>query len=190
MLIVDAEIIAACLKQDAKAEYALYRYCFAQFSALCYRYTNNKDDAVDLLNKAFLKILTHLEKYDSEKPFDAWAKKIVMNTIIDEHRKQKRYKEDMQITDINELSAVYHPFDVNEAEAKISNKELMAYINKLPETSKMVLNLYVFDGLTHQQIAEELNISAGTSKWHLNNARGLLKKMMKHVLSTIKMYVL
>lgn len=187
---IDGAIIKACIKQDTKASYALYRYCFALLMPVCYRYTRNEEDAADLLNKGFLKIHTNLARYSEDRLFDAWARKIMMNTIIDEYRNNKTYKETMMNVDMSDLGQQYHPVDWNEAEARINNKELKKYIDKLPEASKVVLNLFVFDGLSHKEIASQLSISEGTSKWHLNHARVLLKKMMSGVLSTLKMYVL
>src|SRR5690606_22471174 len=105
-------------------------------------------------------------------------------------RNNKAYKATITPTDLSTLSSEFHPFDVNEAVDKISRKELVAYINKLPEASKVVLNLFVFDGLSHKEISEKMNITEGTSKWHLNNAKNLLKKMMGNNLSTGKMYIL
>lgn len=187
---IDGAILKACIKQDTKAEYALYRYCFALLMPVCFRYTRNEDDAADLLNKGFLKIHSNLVKYNEERAFDAWARKIMVNTIIDEYRNNKAYKETIMQVDMNELGQHYHPVDLNEAEARINSKELKQYIDRLPEASKVVLNLFVFEGLSHKEIAAQMSISEGTSKWHLNNARTLLKKMMSGVLSALKMYVL
>lgn len=187
---IDVAILKGCLKQERKAEFALYRYCFALLMPICYRYTKQEDDAADLLNKGFLKIVLSLKTFDSSRPFDAWAKTIMVRVIIDEFRAGKNYRNMVQQTDMELLREDTHPWDSNEAEERLSAAEVHRYINRLPEASKMVLNLFVFEGLSHKEIAAQMNISENTSKWHLSNARILLKKMMAGVLKGIKLLVL
>lgn len=187
---IDQSIINACIKRDAKAEYALYRHCFGLLMPVCYRYVKNEDDAADLLNKGFLKILNNLEKYDPEKPFTTWIRKVMVNTIIDEFRAAKHYREMISPEDMSELGYQHHPVDFNEAEDRLSEKELRGYIARLPEASRVVLNLYVFEGLSHKEIAEKLNITEGTSKWHLSNARTLLRKILGDLFPSFKIHVI
>jgi RNA polymerase sigma-70 factor (ECF subfamily) len=80
--------------------------------------------------------------------------------------------------------------DMNEAEAKLNAEDIHRCIQKLPDGSKMVLNMYVFEGYTHKEIGKELGISEGTSKWHLSNARSLLKQIIKKSMSSVKIYAL
>jgi RNA polymerase sigma factor (sigma-70 family) len=187
---IDIALIRACLKQDTRAEYALYKACFQPLMAICYRYTKNKDDALDLLNKGFLKIIMNLNQYDTTKAFDKWAKSILINAIIDEFRKNRKDKELMKPFDMNELSISMHPVDINNAEANLTAEEVHSYIAKIPETSRMVLNMYSFEGMSHKEIAEQLNISEGTSKWHLSNARSMLKQFISKAMLAIRSYVL
>ncbi|TAE86261.1 MAG: RNA polymerase sigma factor [Bacteroidetes bacterium] len=175
---IDKAIIEGCIKQDRKAEYALYKYCFALLMPICYRYQKSKDDAGDLLNKGFLKIILNLKQYKQDQPFEHWIKRIMVNAIIDEFRTNKPYKQTMSQTDMSELHQQYHPVDTNEAEGHLHAEELHRYISHLPQASKMVLNLFVFEGYSHKEIAKQLGITEGTSKWHLANARQLLKTMI------------
>lgn len=184
------EIIAQCKKQDTRAEYALYQKCFTLLMPICYRYSANRDDALDLLNKGFLKILNNISKYDEQQAFGKWAKSILINSIIDEFRMNKKYRENQQVTDFSTFSSNEHPFDINKAEQKLSAEEVLTQIGKLPKMSKEVLNLYVFEGLSHKEISLSLNISEGTSRWHLSNARTLLKEKLSTILSSLKMLVL
>jgi RNA polymerase sigma factor (sigma-70 family) len=186
---IDINIIKACLKRDTRAEYALYTACFQTLMSVCYRYTRNEDDAADMLNKGFLKVLTNLDKYNPEQSFKKWIVSIMINTIIDEFRSNKTYKMLMQHTDIyptENLATV----DLNEAEAKLNAQDIQRCIGQLPDASKMVLNMYVFEGMSHKEIAKALTISEGTSKWHLSNARTLLKQIMKNAMASIKVYAL
>lgn len=184
---IDSAIIEGCIKQNRKAEYALYKYCFALLMPICYRYMRSKDDAADLLNRGFLKIVLNLSQYKQEHAFDGWIKRIMVNVIIDEFRSNKMYKQTITQVDLNELHQQYHPVNLNDAEEHLHAEELHSYIARLPEASKVVLNLFVFEGYSHKEIALQLGISEGTSKWHLSNARDLLRNMMaglKHQVKT------
>lgn len=183
---IDKAIIEGCIKQDRKAEYALYKYCFALLMPICYRYEKSRDDAADLLNRGFLKIILNLKQYKHEQPFDHWIKRIMVNAIIDEFRSNKLYKQTISQMDMGELHQQHHPVDYNEAEGNLHAEELHRLIGHLPQASKVVLNLFVFDGFSHKEIAEQLKISEGTSKWHLANARQILKAMITDAMHQVK----
>lgn len=153
---------------------------------ICYRYMRNEDDAAEMLNKAFLKILTNLEKYDQQKLFDSWAKTITVNTLIDEFRVNNKRQAIFSHEETENIQQGYHPFDLNEAEAKLTAEDVQKQISLLPESSKIVFNLFVFDGLSHKEIAKQLEISEGTSKWHVSHARQLLIAQLSKVFPNIK----
>jgi RNA polymerase sigma-70 factor (ECF subfamily) len=100
----------------------------------------------------------------------------MINTLIDEYRKQKREKE--RVTYVEEYYDSTDYADVNEALSNISCKQIYEEINKLPQATKQVFNLYVIDGYSHKEVGELLGISEGTSKWHLNAARQKLKEQI------------
>jgi len=180
---VDKELLEACAQENRKAQFELYRLCYSLLLSVCFRYEKNKEDAEFLLNKAFYKILKSLDSYQDSVPFEAWIRRITINTCIDEYRKSKRSKldfveEPMQESPTSEM-------DYNEADKKYNAEELLEMVKKLPPASQKVFNLYVIDGYNHKEIAEKLNMSEGTSKWHLSSARqklrDLLGKMMNNV---------
>jgi RNA polymerase sigma factor (sigma-70 family) len=184
------QLIKLCIKHDTKAEYALYKECYAMLMPLCYRYVKQDDDAADLMNRGFLKILNNLHLYDESKPFDKWIKTILINTIIDEFRKAKRKQDRMVTTDMNEMGQIHHPVDWNTAENKLNSDDYLKVIRKLPEMSRNVFNMYVFEEMDHKEIAQALQIPEGTSRWHLSTARGLLRKSISKLMSTFKTMLL
>jgi len=184
------QLIRQCIKQDTKAEYALYRECYAILKPLCYRYVKNDDDAADLMNRGFLKILNSLAQYDETKPFDKWIKTIMINTIIDEFRKNKKLKELMITTDMADILQGHHPVDWNTAENKLNADDYLKAIQQLPEMSRNVFNMFVFEEMDHKEIAELLHIPEGTSRWHLSTARSLLRKSVSKLMSNLKMMIL
>jgi RNA polymerase sigma factor (sigma-70 family) len=146
--------------------------------AVCLRYCSNREDAEALLNQGFFKIITNLEKYHSEVPFGSWIARIMVNTIIDEFRRDKKRRENMSPADISEIRH-FEEVDLNEAAKELDAEALRKMIQRLPDMSRKVFNLYAIEGYSHKEIGEMLNMSDGTSKWHVSFARKSLQEMLK-----------
>jgi len=142
--------------------------------ALCLRYVRNREDALEVLNDALLKVFRQMGRFDPTKAaLYTWMRTIVINTALDSLRKQKALgTREMLPEDEDE------PGVDNVAIAKLSGDELLGMIRQLPVTTRTVFNLYVVDGYPHKDIAALLTISEGTSRWHLNDARRQLKLIL------------
>jgi RNA polymerase sigma factor (sigma-70 family) len=180
---IQPQLIALCIKQDRKAEYELYKLTYSYLMSICMRYSKDKDTASESLNMGFLKILKNLTAYKPEVPFKAWIRRVMVNTLIDQYRKNKRERE--KVTYVEEYYDSSDFSDVNEALAKISYNQILDQINFLPEATKKVFNLFAIDGYSHKEIGEMLSISEGTSKWHLNAARQKLKEYIDNSVVTM-----
>jgi RNA polymerase sigma factor (sigma-70 family) len=164
-------IIRGCLENNRKAQEELYKRFFPLMMPICMRYVREKNDALELLNDAFLKAFRHLATYDMAKAlFYTWIRKIVINTAIDRLRAQKIPNAHEVLSD--QLDG---PGIDNEAISKMNGDELLQLIRQLPATTRLVFNLYGVDGFSHKEIASMLGISEGTSRWHLSDARRQLK---------------
>ncbi len=139
------------------------------------RYKNNEDDAAYLVNEGFIKILSSIGKIDHSKSIVSWMKRIMVNTAIDDFRKNKKY--------VGTLSMTNHDFEEvyglsQEADLEFESTEFFqSLLNHLPRATNNVFNLYAIDGYTHKEIAEMLEISTETSKWHVKQARKRLKEL-------------
>ena len=171
---IQPKLITLCIKQDRKAEYELYKLSYSYLMSICLRYSKDRDSASESLNMGYLKILKNLKSYKPEIPFKVWIRKIMVNTLIDEYRKNKR--ESQRVTYVEHYYDSSNFSDVNEALSSINCKQILEHVNKLPEATRKVFNLFVIDGYSHKEIGELLQISEGTSKWHLNAARQKLKE--------------
>jgi len=180
---IQPQLIALCIKHDRKAEYELYKNTYSYLMSICLRYTRDKDSAREVLNVGFLKILNNLDKYNLAIPFKVWIRKIMVNTLIDEYRKNKRERE--KVTYVEEYYDSSDYSETNEALSKINCQQIYDLINKLPEATKQVFNLFVIDGYSHREIGDMLGISEGTSKWHLNAARQKLKEQIEKKVLTV-----
>lgn len=145
---------------------------------ICFRYTRSKDDAADLLNRGFLKILNNLHLYQEEKTFEPWARTIMINTVLDELRARKVFMARMPASEIETIPGDMMPVNINDAETRLNQDDLIKMIHQLEEPGRQVFNLFVFEGLSHKEIAQALNVAEGTSRWYLAQARQSLQKMI------------
>jgi RNA polymerase sigma factor (sigma-70 family) len=182
---IQQELLARCIKGDKKAEYELYRATYSLMMGICKRYIRQDEKAREVLNIAFFKVLTNLGKYRPEAPFIFWVRRIMINTLINEYKKEKVHYGNHTYVETYYDNESYS--EINNALEKFDNDGIRHYINRLPAASRQVFNLYFIDGLKHAEIAELLRISEGTSRWHLNAAREMLKKMLheNHIKTTI-----
>lgn len=141
--------------------------------SVCMRYANSTDEAEDMLIEGFYKVLSNLEKYDNTGSFESWMKRVMVHAAIDHRRKYDPPVLSVDIDDVLDASAL--GYDVNTAMTKMNTDDLVSMIQQLPPMSRMVFNLFVFDGFTHAEISQQLSITEGTSAWHVNNARTRLK---------------
>lgn len=180
---IDPSLLEKCKSGQRRAQHDLYLRCYPIMMSICQRYERNKDDAESLLNQSFLKVLTKLETYKELVPFDAWVRRITINTAIDELRNKKRGKLDY-MEEPSEMGDLEN-MDYNQAELDFNEENLLRLIRKLPPLSQKVFNLYVIDGYSHQEIAQQLKMSEGTSKWHLSNARKKLKTFLQKLMNNV-----
>lgn len=186
-MVVTKDIIQGCRKDDRKAQYALYRQCHPVLWSICRRYQSDEQSALASLNIGFFKILSKLDTYQDKVPFEAWIRRIMINTLIDEFRKSAKERNQVQYPDPQQWQVIDESAE-QAAEELLSMEQLQAMIQKLPPTSRQVFNLFAIDGYQHAEIAEGLGISLGTSKWHLAEARKRLQKMVQEQLGTSSYY--
>lgn len=146
--------------------------------SVAYKYYRNEEDAAASVNLAFLKIFDNLDKYNFSTPIEAWMRRITINHIIDEFRKNKKHKETFidNLADNNEAESI----ELNEIETEIEQEVVERVLHQLPNATKHVFCLYAIDGYSHKEISELLNITYETSKWHVKTARKKLKELIKN----------
>lgn len=174
----EIELIVACKAGENKAQYELYKKYYGFLMSICLRYKNDKPSAEAALNLGFFKIITKLDKYNDKVPFTAWMHRIMINTLIDEYRKEKRNKEMFDYDENYLLISDKNSSELNLATLNFDTEELTVMIKSLSEVTQKVFNLYAIDGYKHVEIAKILNIKEGTSRWHLSTARKELKAMV------------
>ncbi|MCB9179282.1 MAG: sigma-70 family RNA polymerase sigma factor [Flavobacteriales bacterium] len=178
---VHQDLIDGCIRGERRAQYALYKALHPMMIAICTRYERDRLEATALMNQGFLKVLDNLKGRPDHVPFEPWVRRITINTVIDAFRRSKDRRahvdahakvEDTSASDVNAYLV--------EMEAEAFAEMLLA----LPPMSRNVFNLFAIDGFSHAEIAELLSISEGTSKWHVNHARKLLREAIGRMVGT------
>ena len=163
------ELITGCKKQDAAAQEALYKKYSAVLFGICLKYSPNYAEAQDNLQDAFITIYSRIEQFKGKGSFEGWIKRITVNTVLQKYRKKRTF-------DIADEAAIEAEEEVVQHEPEVSLDFLLKIVQELPDRYRLVFNLYVLDGYSHNEIAEMMGISDGTSKSNLARARGILKK--------------
>ncbi|WP_073081100.1 RNA polymerase sigma factor [Chitinophaga jiangningensis] len=164
-----SNIITACRGGDRKAQEQLYRQLYAFGMAIAMRYATDEQEAADILGQSFVKMFRSLHTFDNTKGnFHGWLKKIVINEALDHIKQRSRF------TSL-ELESAEEPYVQNSVIEKNDAAAILQLVRQLPPATHAVFVLYAIDGYTHREIATQLNISEGTSKWHLSEARKILQ---------------
>jgi RNA polymerase sigma-70 factor (ECF subfamily) len=181
----EPRLLKECIKGKRRAQFELYKLCYATLLGVCRRYRGNEDEIAAMLNTGFLKILNNLQRYNSSTPFIAWCKRIMINTLIDDFRKHKKEKERVIYAGADQIAKTPGAIDYNEAD-KLFDADYIEYIiNHLPMVPRQVFNLFAIDGYSHKEIAKQLDISEGTSKWYLSSARNMIKEQLNKGMSKV-----
>lgn len=168
------QIIKGCIKEEQRSQKDLYTLYYALALGICMRYSNDKEDAITILNEGFFKVFTHIKKYNFQKPISSWIRKIMTNTAIDFYRAKVR------MGTLVDIASYEHTISDHETiSEKLQYEDLLKMVQKLSPTYRTVFNLYAIDGYTHDEISTMLGIAIGTSKSNLHKAREKLAEMVR-----------
>ena len=165
-------LIEGCKKKDRESQRMLYKHYFGYAMSICIRYARDKEEAQEILNDGFMKVFTKIHLYDTEKSFKGWLRRLLINTAIDHFRSNKKHYYHDELSPANDQAVEGDALD------SMSHNDILALVQRLTPMYRTVFSLYVIDGFNHEEIADKLGISVGTSKSNLSKARANLKKML------------
>lgn len=173
-----AILIQGCCANERRAQEQLFRKLYGFAMSIALRYSRDQADAKEILSLAFVKVFKSIAGFDTSKgSFHAWLQKIVSNEALDHIKQRNRF--------VNvEYEKVEEPYIESETVAKMDEAAVMALVQQLPPATHAVFVLYVLEGYAHKEIAEQLKISEGTSKWHLSEARKILQQKIMNQKNT------
>lgn len=167
-----AETIQGCRKADRYAQNRLYRAFYAWASAICLRYTSNAEEARECTQDGFFKVFTKIDKYAGDLPFEAWLKRVMINTCID------RYRARMKESPTVELAEACSEMVLAETMINADAEDLLHLVRRLPPAYQATFNLFAVEGFEYQEIADLMGVSIGSVKSNLYKARLRLKEML------------
>jgi RNA polymerase sigma factor (sigma-70 family) len=164
------DMIKGCVNWERSAQERLYRHFSKDLFKVCKLYGSDSQDAEDMLHDAFMHIFKNIGSYTFSGSFEGWMRRVTVNCCLQALRKRKTFQQlaEIPIVDDND----------DEVEQVIPFAAILEEINRLPSKAGLVLKLYALEGWTHAEIADELEISVGTSKSQLNYARSVLKQKL------------
>lgn len=184
----ELQLVEGCKKQDRIAQKEVFAKLHGRLLGICMRYTDNRDEAKDVLQNGFIKVFQGIENYKGDGSFEGWIKRIVVNTAIDNYRRKKvkpvvtnselTDRLGDEVEDEVEDESIYNQIPVS---------EVMEAVQKLSPAYRTIFNLYVMEGYNHNEIAEMLDISVGTSKSNLSKARFNLRKMLQPLVDKLSL---
>jgi len=177
------DIVEGCKRGERKCQHELYKNLYGKMFGICLRYGKGYEEARDLLQEGFVKIFLSIKSFSGTGSFEGWARKIMVNTAIDFFRKSRNIPEYAHSELVeNKAGEIKEAEPENQEYMNLHPNEIMEAVQKLSPSYKMVFNLYVMDGYTHKEIAQQLGISEGTSKSNYAKAKINLRKMLERKL--------
>ena len=166
-------IISGCLDGDRKSQEQLYKMFSSRMFGLCLQYSNDYDDARDILQEGFIKVFQKLDQFQHKGSFEGWVRRIMINTALEKYRSQ------LHLYPLTEKDVKTEEFIFEEIFEKLAASDLIKLVQELSPRYRMVFNMYAIEGYSHKEIGEILGISIGTSKSNLSRARSILQEKVK-----------
>jgi RNA polymerase sigma factor (sigma-70 family) len=169
------KLVKACTQNDRGAQEALYKLYYAEMMQVCLSYLADEELAREAFNTGFLTVFESIQNFDAGRGgLGAWMRKIMVYSSIDLYRAELKF--DKVSDDIPEQETEFIPPAVL---GKLYYEDILRHIRTLPYATQTVFILSVLDGFSHKEISEQLNISEGTSRWHLSEAKKQLRRLLE-----------
>lgn len=175
------DAIAGCLRNDNKSKEMVYKSFYGYLMGVILRYVEDRNDAEELVNDSFIKIFKNISQFSApkyndqmQKAFKGWIAKISSRTAIDFLRGKRTF---LYVDDMTELQ---QPITELNAVSQLNVQDMMKMLNKLPETHKLVFNMYEIEGFSHEEISKMMNIPESSCRVYLTRAKNKLRELYKN----------
>lgn len=168
----DLVLIRRCSEGEVRAQELLYKRYFSFAMSVAIRYTCDENEAMEIVNDSFMKVLEKIGEFDSTRHFKPWYGRILVNSAIDNYRRNTRHSSHLQIDDI-EATEEQEP----EINAELSAGDILYLFRQLPENYRVTFNLFEIEGYTHDEIGKKLGIATSTSRSNLARAKKILREL-------------
>lgn len=165
-------LISGCARNERGAQGKLYELFYPRMMGMVRRYFPAQELAEEILNNGFLRAFQKIDSYGFKGSFEGWLRKIIFHAVSDYAKSQVKYSDNILLVEKDE-------FVMKDAASSLYYDDLMKLVFELPETARVVFNMYIFEDQSHKEISKSLGISEGTSKWYLSEARKTLKQKIE-----------
>lgn len=172
----ELELVQKCLRNDAVAQRTLFETYAPKMMAVCFRYLKDKMQAEDVLQMGFVKVFSNLHKFSGKGSLEGWIRRIMVNTSLDEIRKNKKFLLNQSVDEVNYKLGIPQNVDAN-----LLENDLLKLVQNLPTGYRTIFNLFAIEGFSHKEIAEKLEISEGTSKSQYSRAKKILQTAVQEL---------
>lgn len=170
--ITDLDIAAACCRCEPQAQRMLFERTKRRMFGICLRFSDSRQDAEDLLQEGFIIVFQEICQFRGEGSLEGWVRRIFVRTAI------KYLKKRQKLSDFDDTSVLQNFWIENEDFDTEAPDQLLQLMQQLPQGFRAVLNLYVLENKSHDEIAAELGITASTSRSQLARAKAFMRRLM------------
>jgi RNA polymerase sigma factor (sigma-70 family) len=170
--IAEEELISHCKTGSLKYQEQLYKRFYGYAMGISLRYSLNRDDALEVVNDAFIKVFKAINSFNSDRPFKAWLRTVIVNTAIDRRRKELKFQLNVEVENVMLASTAVTAIE------KLNAEDILKLMTLLPAMHNTIFNLYEIDGYNHDEISKLLNIPASSSRVYLSRAKEKLRNLL------------
>ena len=178
----DSDLVNRCADGDIRSQELLYRRYFSFAMSICIRYARDKNEAMETVNDSFMKVLERLSDYDHSRPFKSWYGKILVNTAIDNYRRNLKNSDYVSIDTVPDTGE-----NEPDIETELSVNDILTLYSYMPASYKVTFNLFEIEGYSHEEIGQMMGVTTSTSRANLARAKKMLRELYnRHILSVKK----
>ena len=165
-MLTEEELYQQCVAGNRNAQKELFDRYSPKMLGICFRYSRSAAEAEDVLQDSFIRVFRYIETFKKDGSLEGWVRKIVVNTALNNIKKNKH---------VNEINDTTKDMTLDNYDSKL----IWDIMQQLPEGYRIILNMYAIEGYSHKEIAEHLNIAEGTSRSQLLRAKVLMQKLLE-----------
>jgi RNA polymerase sigma-70 factor (ECF subfamily) len=166
-------ILVGCLNNDPSAQRELYNRYSPKMLSVCYRFSNSREDAEDMLQEGFIKIFSQIHTFQNKGAFEGWIRRIIVHTCINFLKKNKKFSNSIDLD-----QADYLEVKEETVPSVMQARQIIECIRLLPIGYRTVLNLYAMEGYSHKEIGDMLDIEESTSRSQYTRAKAMLEAIL------------
>jgi RNA polymerase sigma factor (sigma-70 family) len=175
----ETEIINGCIKKNQQCQRLLFEKYAGIMMSLCQRYSKDQEETKDMMQEGFIRAFDYMHQFKFEGSFEGWLRRVFASVAARMAVKKKIIFSDIDLVDADE--AAISPSVVS----KLSEEEIHKLISQMPQGYRLVFNLYIVEGYSHEEIGGLLGIEASTSRTQLTKARRLLQSLIVKQFNTV-----